>query len=160
MDRRAGGGDYIASLLSSAPRLDFGVLGSEPAAMLDGAAVARCQSASARPARRGRFWPATPCTGASYAQRQRALSSRLAPSSQEAASRVVSTNQSRGGRGKQLAPAKGLEGACERMIGSRMDPPDPLYYFLAWSMSPCTSLAIRLAAPARGRASMSMCACP
>ncbi|KAG2585140.1 hypothetical protein PVAP13_6KG373200 [Panicum virgatum] len=40
MEGRAGGGDYIASLLSSAPRLDFGVLGSEPAAMLDGAAVA------------------------------------------------------------------------------------------------------------------------
>ena len=38
MDGRAGGGDYIASLLSSAPRLDFGVLGSVPA-MLDAAAA-------------------------------------------------------------------------------------------------------------------------
>ncbi|CAO2173483.1 unnamed protein product [Urochloa humidicola] len=35
---RAGGGDYIASLLSSAPRLDFGVLGAVPA-MLDAAAA-------------------------------------------------------------------------------------------------------------------------
>jgi hypothetical protein len=38
MEGRAGGGDYIASLLSSAPRLDFGVLGSVPA-MLDAAAA-------------------------------------------------------------------------------------------------------------------------
>ncbi|KAK3122202.1 hypothetical protein QOZ80_8BG0666390 [Eleusine coracana subsp. coracana] len=30
MESRAGGGDYIASLLSSAPRLDFGVLGGVP----------------------------------------------------------------------------------------------------------------------------------
>jgi len=80
--------------------------------LLDGAAAARCQGASTRPARRGRFWlppaqdkrilrihpgnmrelwaapqpnrgdvrampmPAMPCPGASYAQRQRALSSR------------------------------------------------------------------------------------
>jgi hypothetical protein len=35
---RAGGGDYIASLLSSAPRLDFGALGAVPA-LLDGAAT-------------------------------------------------------------------------------------------------------------------------
>ncbi|CAO2207345.1 unnamed protein product [Urochloa humidicola] len=38
MEGRAGGGDYIASLLSSAPRLDFGVLGAVPA-MLDAAAA-------------------------------------------------------------------------------------------------------------------------
>jgi hypothetical protein len=37
MESRAGGGDYIASLLSSAPRLDFGVLGGVP--VLDGGAA-------------------------------------------------------------------------------------------------------------------------
>jgi hypothetical protein len=36
MESRAGGGDYIASLLSSSPRLDFGVLGG--VSVLDGAA--------------------------------------------------------------------------------------------------------------------------